>query len=151
MNQGAFFSILSMISYTYGIYITTQGLNSNIKFSSVSVSSIPRTEGEILLTPTLKSFSFNELKRATRNFRPDNMLGEGGFGCVFKGWVNGNSLTAVKPGTGMLIAVKRLNQESLQGHLEWWVSITSIFIFLLAISQCLHDLFLVHQTQPLLI
>lgn len=67
----------------------------------------------------LKSFAFNELKTATRNFRPDSMVGEGGFGCVFKGWVDENSLTAAKPGTGMVIAVKRLNQEGLQGHKEW--------------------------------
>ncbi|KAK9913537.1 hypothetical protein M0R45_037350 [Rubus argutus] len=95
------------------------GLNSNFKLSSVSVPSTPRIEGEILLTPTLKSFSFNELKKATRNFRFDLTVGEGVFGCVFRGWVNGNSLPAVKPGTGMDIAVKRLNQEGLQDHEEW--------------------------------
>ncbi|CAN1800085.1 Serine/threonine-protein kinase BIK1 [Linum perenne] len=56
---------------------------------------------------------------ATRNFRPDSLIGEGGFGCIFKGWVDENSLTAVRPGTGLVIAVKRLNQESFQGHHEW--------------------------------
>lgn len=67
----------------------------------------------------LKSFSFSELKAATRNFRPDSVLGEGGFGSVFKGWIDENSYIATKPGTGMVIAVKRLNQESFQGHREW--------------------------------
>ncbi|CAI0411987.1 unnamed protein product, partial [Linum tenue] len=73
----------------------------------------PRTEGEILLATNLKSFTFGDLKAATRNFRPDSLLGEGGFGCVFKGWVDENSLTAVRPGTGMVIAVKRLNQAEI--------------------------------------
>ncbi|KAK6227970.1 hypothetical protein SCA6_000310 [Theobroma cacao] len=93
---------------------------SSSRISSVSVA---RTEGEILQSSNLKSFSFSELRTATRNFRPDSVLGEGGFGCVFKGWVDENSLTAAKPGTGMVIAVKRLNQEGLQGHQEWLAEI----------------------------
>ncbi|XP_018500034.1 receptor-like cytoplasmic kinase 176 [Pyrus x bretschneideri] len=99
------------------------GLHSNSKVSSVSVTSTPRTEDEILQSCNLKSFAFNELKTATRNFRPDSMVGEGGFGSVYKGWVDENSLTAAKPGTGMVIAVKRLNQEGLQGHKEWLTEI----------------------------
>ncbi|GKV08109.1 hypothetical protein SLEP1_g19788 [Rubroshorea leprosula] len=94
----------------------------NSKGSSVSVPPTPRSEGEILQSPNLKSFSFAELKMATRNFRPDSMLGEGGFGSVFKGWIDEHSFTASKPGTGKVIAVKRLNPESCQGHQEWLVS-----------------------------
>lgn len=74
--------------------------------------STPRTEGEILL----ESFFYTELKKATRNFHRDNLVGEGGFGRVYKGWIDQNSSRAAKPGTGMAIAVKRLNQESCQGH-----------------------------------
>ncbi|KAK8593283.1 hypothetical protein V6N13_043118 [Hibiscus sabdariffa] len=89
----------------------------------VSSVSVPRTEGEILQSSNLKSFNFSELRTATRNFRPDSVLGEGGFGCVFKGWIDENSLTAAKPGTGLVIAVKRLNQEGFQGHQEWLAEI----------------------------
>lgn len=71
----------------------------------------------------LKSFSYNELRAATRNFRPDSVLGEGGFGSVFKGWIDEHSLAATKPGIGMIVAVKRLNQDGFQGHREWLVSI----------------------------
>lgn len=95
--------------------------------------STPRTEGEILQSSNLKSFSFNELKAATRNFRPDSVLGEGGFGCVFKGWIDENTLTVAKPGTGMVIAVKRLHQESFQGHQEWLVSIPSAMLCLVSL------------------
>lgn len=84
-----------------------------------------RTEGEILQSSNMKSFSFNELKMATRNFRPDSVLGEGGFGCVFKGWIDENTFAATKPGTGLVIAVKRLNQDGFQGHQEWLVCIIS--------------------------
>ncbi|XP_022765161.1 receptor-like cytoplasmic kinase 176 [Durio zibethinus] len=91
--------------------------------SRISSVSVPRTEGEILQSSNLKGFNFSELRTATRNFRPDSFLGEGGFGCVFKGWIDENSFTAAKPGTGMVIAVKRLNQEGFQGHQEWLAEI----------------------------
>lgn len=96
---------------------------SSSKVSSVSVPPTPRSEGEILQASNLKSFLFSELKTATRNFRPDSVIGEGGFGCVFKGWIDEHTFTPAKPGTGMVIAVKRLNQEGLQGHKEWLTEI----------------------------
>ncbi|KAI3818489.1 hypothetical protein L1987_12298 [Smallanthus sonchifolius] len=71
----------------------------------------------------LKSFSFEVLKRATRNFHPDCMLGEGRFGSVFKGWIDEQSLAAAKPGTGTAVAVKRLNHESIRSHQEWLLKI----------------------------
>lgn len=67
----------------------------------------------------LKSFTFNDLKNATRNFRADSLLGEGGFGYVFKGWLDEITLAPCKPGTGMVVAVKQLKPESFQGHREW--------------------------------
>lgn len=102
--------------------------DSSGKISSASGPLTPRTEGEILQSCNLKSFSFSELRTATRNFRPDSVVGEGGFGCVFKGWIDETTLTAAKPGTGIVIAVKRLNQEGFQGHKEWLVSVNSILL-----------------------
>ncbi|CAF1696211.1 hypothetical protein Bca4012_000085 [Brassica carinata] len=91
--------------------------------SSTSFSHVPRTEGEILQNANLKSFTLSELKSATRSFRLDSMVGEGGFGRVFKGWIDETSLAPCKPGTGLVIAVKKLNQEGLQGHREWLAEI----------------------------
>lgn len=75
------------------------------------------------LTPgraaTLRAFSFADLKAATRNFRPDSVLGEGGFGRVFKGYIDEQTFLPTRAGQGMMIAVKRLNLEGLQGHKEW--------------------------------
>ncbi|XP_074305189.1 receptor-like cytoplasmic kinase 176 [Silene latifolia] len=100
------------------------GVNgSDSKPLSSSAPPTPRSEGEILQSSNLKNFSFNELKTATRNFRPDSVLGEGGFGAVFKGWIDEHSLMPTRPGTGMVIAVKRLNQEGPQGHREWLTEI----------------------------
>ncbi|KMT05238.1 hypothetical protein BVRB_7g173800 isoform B [Beta vulgaris subsp. vulgaris] len=101
-------------------YVSKDGNDPTFPSSKVSSAPLtPRSEGEILQSSNLKNFSFSELKAATRNFRPDSVLGEGGFGSVFKGWIDENSYAATKPGTGMVIAVKRLNQESYQGHREW--------------------------------
>ncbi|KAG6475205.1 probable serine/threonine-protein kinase PBL3 [Zingiber officinale] len=79
----------------------------------------PRTEGEILSSSQLKNFTFNELRNTTRNFRPDSLLGEGGFGYVYKGWIDEQTFSASKPGCGIVVAVKKLKPESFQGHKEW--------------------------------
>ena len=70
----------------------------------------------------LLQFSFQELKAATGNFRPDSILGEGGFGYVFKGWIEENGTAPAKPGSGTTVAVKSLKPDGLQGHREWVVS-----------------------------
>ena len=95
------------------------GLSMSSRKSTVAAAQ--KTEGEMLESTPVKNFTFNELKLATRNFRPDSVIGEGGFGCVFKGWLDETSLTPTKPGTGLVIAVKKLNREGLQGHREWLV------------------------------
>ncbi|KAJ8562732.1 hypothetical protein K7X08_031184 [Anisodus acutangulus] len=97
-------------------------LSNRLSISSAPLT--PRSQSEILESSNLKSFSFNELRVATRNFRPDSVLGEGGFGCVFKGWIDEHTFKASKPGTGLVIAVKRLNHEGFQGHKEWLAEIT---------------------------
>ncbi|CAI0411982.1 unnamed protein product [Linum tenue] len=131
------------------------GSTSKVSSSAGAVPTTPRTEGEILLATNLKSFTFGDLKAATRNFRPDSLLGEGGFGCVFKGWVDENSLTAVRPGTGMVIAVKRLNQESYQGHQEWLAEINYLGLLyhpnlVKLIGYCIEDehRLLVYEFMP---
>uniref|UniRef100_K3YSQ5 non-specific serine/threonine protein kinase n=1 Tax=Setaria italica TaxID=4555 RepID=K3YSQ5_SETIT len=76
-------------------------------------------DGQILEAPNLRTFTFMELKAATKNFRPDSVLGEGGFGRVYKGWVDEKTMAPTKNGTGMVVAVKKLNSESMQGYEEW--------------------------------
>ena len=88
--------------------------------SNCFVKPTSRSEGEILQSPNLRSFAYRELRAATRNFRPDSALGEGGFGVVFKGWVDETTFAPPSGNeTGMPIAVKKLNQEGIQGHREW--------------------------------
>ncbi|XP_051122532.1 serine/threonine-protein kinase PBL34-like [Andrographis paniculata] len=90
---------------------TTSNAESNCSSSKL--------EEELKVSSRLRKFAFNDLKLATRNFRPESLLGEGGFGCVFKGWVEENGTAPVKPGTGLTVAVKTLNPDGIQGHKEW--------------------------------
>ncbi|KAJ9180708.1 hypothetical protein P3X46_008921 [Hevea brasiliensis] len=95
------------------------GLSRKFSSASNSIPQTPRSEGEILQAVNLENISFSELKTATRNFQTDSVLGEGGFGSVFKGWIDEHSLTAAKPGSGMVIAVKRLNQEGFRAEINY--------------------------------
>ncbi|XP_031488079.1 serine/threonine-protein kinase PBL34-like [Nymphaea colorata] len=81
--------------------------------------STPNVGEDFKVASQLRKFAFNDLKYATRNFRPESLLGEGGFGCVFKGWIEENGTAPMKPGTGLTVAVKTLNHDGLQGHKEW--------------------------------
>ncbi|XP_050241547.1 probable serine/threonine-protein kinase PIX13 [Quercus robur] len=85
--------------------------------SMLSMDDYP--DGKILEAPNLKEFTFTDLKTATKNFKSDSVLGEGGFGRVFKGWVDEKTLAPSKAGIGMVVAIKKLNSESMQGFQEW--------------------------------
>ncbi|ESW28229.1 hypothetical protein PHAVU_003G269700 [Phaseolus vulgaris] len=76
-------------------------------------------DGQILERPNLKEFSFVDLKSAAKSFKGDTLLGEGGFGRVYKGWLDEKTLAPAKPGFGMVVAIKKLNPESTQGFQEW--------------------------------
>ncbi|KAH1031262.1 hypothetical protein J1N35_043436 [Gossypium stocksii] len=94
-------------------------VSSTTTSNAESSSSTSKLEDELKVASRLRKFTFNDLKLATRNFRPESLLGEGGFGCVFKGWIEENGTAPVKPGTGLTVAVKTLNHDGLQGHKEW--------------------------------
>lgn len=62
--------------------------------------------------PQLKGsrwFSFDELKRSTNNFSEANEIGSGGYGKVYKGLLS----------NGQMVAIKRAQQGSTQGGLEF--------------------------------
>ncbi|XWS38675.1 hypothetical protein CRYUN_Cryun19dG0151300 [Craigia yunnanensis] len=63
----------------------------------------------------LRVFSLQELRDATNGFNRIFKIGEGGFGSVYKGTIsplNGR-------GDPIVVAIKKLNTQGLQGHKEW--------------------------------
>ncbi|ESQ50186.1 hypothetical protein EUTSA_v10002210mg [Eutrema salsugineum] len=64
----------------------------------------------------LRLFSMSELRVITHNFSRLSILGEGGFGPVYKGFIDDK----VKPGLkAQPVAVKALDLHGHQGHREW--------------------------------
>ncbi len=64
-----------------------------------------------------RRFSYKELSTATKSFSPKEMLGRGGFGCVYKG---------VLRDTGALVAVKKIAEDSQQGGREFFAEVSII-------------------------
>lgn len=60
-----------------------------------------------------RGFTFRELAASTQNFRVSNLIGEGGFGSVYKGRLD----------SGKVVAIKQLNLNGLQGNQEFIVEV----------------------------
>uniref|UniRef100_A0A0E0L923 non-specific serine/threonine protein kinase n=1 Tax=Oryza punctata TaxID=4537 RepID=A0A0E0L923_ORYPU len=84
-----------------------------VNLRSLSLEDLSRT----LAKTNLHAFTLDELKAATKNFSTSNFLGEGGFGPVYKGFVDGD----LRPGAleAQHVAVKYLDSDGVQGHREW--------------------------------
>lgn len=63
----------------------------------------------------LRAFEYKELRNATNDFSRLLKLGEGGFGCVYKGLLKSSN----GKGDQTFVAVKKLNPNGLQGHKQW--------------------------------
>ncbi|XP_010062992.2 probable serine/threonine-protein kinase PBL23 [Eucalyptus grandis] len=59
-------------------------------------------------------FTFRELCVATNNFNPDSLIGEGGFGRVYKGHIESKN---------QVVAVKQLDRNGFQGNREFLVEV----------------------------
>ncbi|XP_078182623.1 serine/threonine-protein kinase PCRK1-like [Carex rostrata] len=103
---------------------TDRDFRSGSDFNSRDVSASDASAGSLARTqypsfsqrPTnLRVFTFPELKTATKHFSRSFMVGEGGFGCVYRGTIRDSE----DPVTRIEVAVKQLNRKGLQGHKEW--------------------------------
>ncbi|KAF8033624.1 hypothetical protein BT93_C0034 [Corymbia citriodora subsp. variegata] len=98
------------------------------KSNKVDVSSVKSMPGMALASKNVTDlrqspgysnvdiFTYEEMRLTTKQFRPDLILGEGGFGIVYKGTIDEN----VRPGYQTVqVAIKELNREGFQGDREW--------------------------------
>lgn len=74
------------------------------------------SDEEVSNFQNVKIYSYKVLRKATDNFNPANKLGEGGFGCVYKGRLK----------NGEIVAIKVLSSESRQGVREFLNELTVI-------------------------
>lgn len=61
----------------------------------------------------VKSFTYSELTMATNNFNSSSQVGQGGYGKVYRGTL----------ADGMVVAIKRAQEGSLQGEREFLTEI----------------------------
>lgn len=89
--------------------------------SDVSNPSSPLSADDLsnsVIGSKLHVYTLAELRLITSNFSRSNLLGEGGFGPVYKGFVD----EKLKPGLeAQPVAVKALDLDGTQGHKEWMV------------------------------
>ncbi|CAN6285487.1 unnamed protein product [Urochloa humidicola] len=95
-----------------------RSLQSRLSFNDLSLSGMvsPEDLSLSLVGSNLHVFTIAELRAVTRDFSMTNFIGEGGFGPVYKGYVDDKA----KPGLrAQPVAVKLLDLEGGQGHTEW--------------------------------
>ncbi|KAH7352398.1 hypothetical protein KP509_19G042900 [Ceratopteris richardii] len=68
---------------------------------------------------SLHMFTYSQMKTATKNFRRSHRIGEGGFGVVYKGFLDEKTLAPLASGHKIIVAIKKLNTHGMQGHDEW--------------------------------
>ncbi|KAG6694919.1 hypothetical protein I3842_09G071000 [Carya illinoinensis] len=64
----------------------------------------------------LKRFSFREVQNATGKFTPKNIIGQGGFGVVYKGYLSNRTM----------VAVKRLKDPNYTGEVQFQTEVEVI-------------------------
>ncbi|CAI9293945.1 unnamed protein product [Lactuca saligna] len=74
------------------------------------------TQDQTSQTQPCRQFSLSEIQIATHRFDEESVIGQGGYGKVYKG--------SIKIGeTYVLVAMKRLHSNSNQGALEFWAEV----------------------------
>ncbi|VFQ70497.1 unnamed protein product [Cuscuta campestris] len=77
--------------------------------SPKSIPQMYREKGQ-----SLRVFSLSELREATTDFNRMLKVGEGGFGSVYKG-----SIKCSDGSPPLIVAIKKLNTQGMQGHKQW--------------------------------
>uniref|UniRef100_A0A0D9WC94 non-specific serine/threonine protein kinase n=1 Tax=Leersia perrieri TaxID=77586 RepID=A0A0D9WC94_9ORYZ len=88
-------------------------VHSNHKKSSVAAQNTEPPKRISVAPKTERAFSFRELATATNNFHSDCILGEGGFGRVYKGQLE----------NGQVVAIKQMDRNGFQGNREFLIEV----------------------------
>ncbi|KAH8481550.1 hypothetical protein H0E87_029137 [Populus deltoides] len=113
-------SITTWMSHPSSSFTTIWGKNvpESSQFSDATGSGDGTlANGQNATNSSVTVFTLAQLRAATYNFRSDMVLGKGGFGDVYKGW-----LKEKLPPRGIkktAVAIKKLDSFSMQGLKEW--------------------------------
>nr|XP_043629871.1 probable serine/threonine-protein kinase PBL9 [Erigeron canadensis] len=138
-----------------------KGKNEGVWYFGATEDSFLDTEDSFLDTkdtlldtlPSLKIFDFDDLRSSTRNFSPDLVFGEGGFGKLFLARLEQNTFIPSKHGIEVLVAVKKFNQ--VRGHARWQAELSFLgrlahpnIITLIGHSSNEYECLLVYEYMP---
>uniref|UniRef100_A0A0D3GKI5 non-specific serine/threonine protein kinase n=1 Tax=Oryza barthii TaxID=65489 RepID=A0A0D3GKI5_9ORYZ len=92
-------------------------LRKTVSETAAVMLAVPKDVEEFRTMPAygtnLELFTYDQLRAATADFSPDQIVGEGGFGVVYKGLIH-----------GAVVAVKQLNPFGHQGDREWLTEVS---------------------------
>ncbi|KAL5783543.1 hypothetical protein ACOSP7_008572 [Xanthoceras sorbifolium] len=103
--------------------VVKQASFQRLSLSDVSNPSSPMSVNDLsnsVIGSKLHAFTVAELRIVTHNFSRSNLVGEGGFGPVYKGFVDDKLRPGLK---AQPVAVKALDLDGMQGHREWMAEI----------------------------
>ncbi|KAK1373666.1 putative concanavalin A-like lectin/glucanase domain, Serine/threonine-protein kinase Plk3 [Heracleum sosnowskyi] len=89
---GAIFGVL----ITWGCFIIYQNLRKKRRLAALRQDYVRGVKAKVLPNTGAKWFHIAELDQATKGFSEKNMIGQGGFGVVYKGTVLDGTIVAVK-------------------------------------------------------
>ena len=116
---GASVAFLVIMSSLTGLYFWYNRWVRRKNVENLEVSADPEEQGSRpRVRPNTVSiwFKFEDLVKATNNFSPQNFIGRGGFGLVYKG---------ILP-DGTMVAVKRIEESDSQGDAEFYSEVEII-------------------------
>ncbi|KAJ7958422.1 Kinase family protein [Quillaja saponaria] len=100
--------------------VLKQGSFQRLSLSDITKSSSVEDISNSFTGSKLYTFTLEELREVTHNFSRSNLLGEGGFGPVYKGFFDDKLRLGLE---AQPVAVKVLDLDGFQGHMEWLAEI----------------------------
>ncbi|GLU06069.1 hypothetical protein SLE2022_231320 [Rubroshorea leprosula] len=106
---GSVLLLLSLLSGVYAFHQKKKAERASLESNPFAHWDVKKSSGSIPQLKGARCFSFEELKKYTNNFSEANGIGSGGYGKVYRGTLP----------NGELVAIKRAQQGSMQGGLEF--------------------------------